>query len=124
MSPGSIGIDNEGDRGTMVLGKLSGKAAFKQRLLELGFEDVANSSERLEKLVSEAKAVADKKKVITDMDLQALLGDSGLAGLQDHWELSDSTYMSSAKLREEQEGGGTLVSTATVALREASSGRR
>ena len=123
ISPGSIGIDNEGDRGTMVLGKLSGKAAFKQRLLELGFEDVANSSERLEKLVSEAKAVADKKKVITDMDLQALLGDSGLAGLQDHWELSDSTYMSSAKLREEQEGGGTLVSTATVALREASSGK-
>ena len=122
MTPASIGID--GERGSLVLGKLSGKAAFRQRLLELGYEDVANDKARLTKLVEEAKAVADKKKTITDQDLQALLGDSSMAGLADHWELSDSTYMSSAKLGYEGKGGGeTLVSTATVTLREAITGR-
>ena len=88
MTPASIGID--GDRGSLVLGKLSGKAAFRQRLLELGYEDVANDKKRLHKLVEEAKAVADKKKMITDSDLEALLGDSRMAGLQDHWECTRS----------------------------------
>merc|ERR1711965_1024440 len=39
MTPDSVGAGD--GRGTMVLGKHSGKAAYKQRLLELGYESIA-----------------------------------------------------------------------------------
>ena len=76
MSPESIGI--VGHQG-IVLGKHSGRAAFKERLLELGYEDIALNKGRLSKLVDEAKAIADKKKTVTDQDLEALAGDSVLS---------------------------------------------
>jgi len=43
MTPASVGADEEGGRGSLVLGKHSGKAAYKQRLIELGYSDVANT---------------------------------------------------------------------------------
>ena len=43
--------------GSLVLGKHSGKAAYRQRLIELGYEDVAGDKEALDKLVADAKAV-------------------------------------------------------------------
>ena len=57
-------------RGSLVLGKHSGKAAYRQRLIELGYRDVAADSLALDKLVADAKAVADKKKTISDHDLE------------------------------------------------------
>jgi len=69
ITPESVGAGSE-----LVLGKLSGKAAYKQRLIELGFESIANDEEQLVKLVEGAKAVADQKKVISDDDLRTLLG--------------------------------------------------
>ena len=110
ITPETIGLGDE--RGTLVLGKHSGKAAFKQRLTELGYEDVANNKEWLGKIVEEGKALADRKKTITDSDLHALVGDDGLAGLVDVWELADSSYMTSARL-----ASNTHSSTATVTMR-------
>ena len=46
-----------------MLGKHSGKAAYKSRLIELGYEDVANDEAQLKRVVQGAKAVADQKKV-------------------------------------------------------------
>ena len=70
MTPESVGIEGQDGRGSLVLGKHSGKAAYRQRLVELGYRDVAADSLALDKLVADAKAVADKKKTISDHDLE------------------------------------------------------
>ena len=67
MTPESVGIEASQDgRGTLVLGKHSGKAAYRQRLIELGYADIAADREQLAKLVEGAKAVADQKKTVSD----------------------------------------------------------
>ena len=40
----------------------------------MGYEDVANDEAALRRLVDGAKAVADKKKSLSDEDLETLLG--------------------------------------------------
>lgn len=67
MTPESIGLP----RNNMVFGKHSGKHAIENRLQELGFE---LSKEEMEAFFIKFKALADKKKTINDLDLQALLG--------------------------------------------------
>lgn len=54
---------------TMVLGKHSGKHALKDRLQELGYEV---SPEQLNDIFTRFKALADKKKSLTDGDIEAL----------------------------------------------------
>ena len=54
----------------MVLGKHSGKHAFKDRIESLGY-DIDDKS--LEDKFIEFKALADKKKIVTDSDIEALL---------------------------------------------------
>ena len=44
------------------------------RLIELGYKDVAEDQTRLARFVDEAKAIADQKKVVSDQDLETLLG--------------------------------------------------
>ncbi|MDW8327171.1 MAG: 2-isopropylmalate synthase [Anaerolineales bacterium] len=56
----------------LVLGKHSGRHALKVRLQELGY--LLNESD-LDKAFERFKALADKKKVITDADLEALVSD-------------------------------------------------
>jgi 2-isopropylmalate synthase len=56
----------------IVLGKHSGRNAFRTRLKELGYEV---SEADLNKAFVRFKDVADKKKEITDWDLEALLND-------------------------------------------------
>ena len=56
----------------IVLGKLSGRNAFNTRLKELGFE---LSEGDLNKAFVKFKEVADKKKEITDWDLEAIVND-------------------------------------------------
>ena len=56
----------------IVLGKHSGRNAFRTRLKELGFEMSEND---LNKAFVRFKEVADKKKEITDWDLEALAND-------------------------------------------------
>ena len=56
----------------IVLGKHSGRNAFRSRLTELGFE---LSETELNKAFVRLKDVADKKKEITDWDLEAIVND-------------------------------------------------
>ncbi|AVZ31672.1 2-isopropylmalate synthase [Nodularia spumigena] len=56
----------------IVLGKHSGRNAFRSRLTELGFE---LSETELNKAFVRFKDVADKKKEITDWDLEAIVND-------------------------------------------------
>lgn len=56
----------------MVLGKHSGRHAFKERLAELGYE---LEGENLEQTFKRFKELADRKKSITDRDLEALVED-------------------------------------------------
>ncbi len=58
----------------LVLGKHSGRNAFKTRLKELGFE--FHSEEELNESFKNFKDLADKKHEIFDEDLQALVTDS------------------------------------------------
>lgn len=56
----------------IVLGKHSGRNAFRTRLHELGFEV---SEQELNKAFVRFKDVADKKKEISDRDLEAIVND-------------------------------------------------
>ena len=60
----------------LVLGKHSGRNAFKSRLAELGV--VLESEEALNSAFARFKELADKKHEIFDEDLQALLSDEGV----------------------------------------------
>ena len=58
----------------MVLGKLSGRNAFRQRLEELGI--TIGSEQELNEAFSRFKDLADKKHQIFDEDIQALVSDA------------------------------------------------
>jgi 2-isopropylmalate synthase len=61
----------------MVLGKHSGRSAFRARLKELGIE--FRSQEELNAGFARFKELADKKHEIFDEDLQALVTDAAIA---------------------------------------------
>jgi 2-isopropylmalate synthase len=65
MDAESIGLTEN----QIVLGKLSGRHAFHTRLKELGFE---MADDELNKAFVKFKDLADKKKEITDWDLEAI----------------------------------------------------
>jgi 2-isopropylmalate synthase len=68
MDAQSIGLtDNQ-----IVLGKHSGRNAFRTRLKELGFE---LTDQELNRAFLRFKEMADKKKEITDWDLEAIVND-------------------------------------------------
>jgi 2-isopropylmalate synthase len=65
MTPESVGLSGS----VLTLGKLSGRAGFDERLRRLGIHVEPNE---LDRLYSEAIALADQKKQVTDADLVAL----------------------------------------------------
>jgi len=69
----------------LVLGKHSGRNAFKSRLTELGI--VLDSDELLNAAFSRFKELADKKHDIFDEDLQALVSDESIAPAQEYFKL-------------------------------------
>jgi 2-isopropylmalate synthase len=71
----------------LVLGKLSGRNAFKQRLKELGIE--LQSEEALNAAFARFKDLADKKSEIFDEDLQMLVSDEAVSHdqEQEHFKL-------------------------------------
>jgi 2-isopropylmalate synthase len=69
----------------LVLGKLSGRNAFKTRLKELGIE--LESEEALNAAFARFKALADKKSEIFDEDLHALISDEQTAQEQERFKL-------------------------------------
>ena len=69
----------------MVLGKHSGRNAFKSRMTELGVE--FQSEEELNEAFSRFKQLADKKHEIFDEDLQALISEVGFESEDEHIKL-------------------------------------
>ncbi|MBC8512480.1 MAG: 2-isopropylmalate synthase [Dehalococcoidia bacterium] len=68
MDPRTVGIPAS----TLVLGKLSGRHAFKERLAELGhFLD----EEALSHAFRAFKELADKKRAVTDRDIESLIAE-------------------------------------------------
>lgn len=66
MSPESVGLS----RSSLVLGKHSGRHAFRDRVRQLGFE---LDELELNRVFNEFKALADKKKELFDGDIEALV---------------------------------------------------
>jgi 2-isopropylmalate synthase len=68
MRPEDVGVNQT----KLVMGKHSGRAALRNRLAEMGhsLDDV-----ELDKAFARFKELADRKKVITDVDLEALIAD-------------------------------------------------
>ena len=69
----------------MVLGKHSGRNAFKSRMTELGFEFA--SEEELNEAFFRFKQLADKKHDIFDEDLQALISEVSFETEDEHTKL-------------------------------------
>ncbi|HZV53360.1 MAG TPA: 2-isopropylmalate synthase [Rhodocyclaceae bacterium] len=69
----------------LVLGKHSGRNAFKNRLQELGI--TVTSEEAINAAFAKFKELADKKHEIFDEDLQALMSDEGLPPAHEHFKL-------------------------------------
>ncbi|GAV69939.1 HMGL-like domain-containing protein/LeuA_dimer domain-containing protein [Cephalotus follicularis] len=102
ISPDDIGHERSNEAG-IVLGKLSGRHALKDRLRELGY---ALENEQLDHIFWRFKAVAEQKKRVTDADLIALVSDEVFQP-EVVWKLHDLQVVTS----------GTLgLSTATVKL--------
>jgi 2-isopropylmalate synthase len=68
MRPETVGVTHT----RLVLGKHSGRHALKTRLKDLGYD---LSEAELDKAFERFKNLADKKKTITDADLEALVAD-------------------------------------------------
>ena len=68
MTPESVGVT----KSSLVMGKHSGRAAFRSKLKELGYELGENA---LEDAFVRLKALADRKKVVYDEDIEALVDE-------------------------------------------------
>jgi 2-isopropylmalate synthase len=75
MTPESVGVA----KSSLVMGKHSGRNAFRTKLKELGYELGDNA---FEDAFNRFKALADRKKVIWDEDIEALV-DEGIATATD-----------------------------------------
>ncbi len=71
MTPESVGLSHS----TLVMGKHSGRHAFKERLKELGYE---LDDDDLNRAFNRFKKVADKKKEVFDEDIEAIVADEVL----------------------------------------------
>ncbi len=98
MTPESVGLKEN----VLVLGKHSGRHAFKMRLEELGHE---LDEDMLNKAFQRFKALADLKKEIFDEDLDAIVADEVMR-IPDKYKLSHITVTC----------GSFAVATATVQM--------
>ncbi len=87
----------------LVLGKHSGRHAFKLRLQKLGYR---LNEKQLEEAFENFKVLADKKKEVFDDDLQAIV-EGEIAKLPTIWTLAYSHIVS----------GSTIAPTATIRLK-------
>ena len=85
-SPEEIGLDLSD---TLVLGKHSGRAAFKDKLEKLGF---SLNQEELNSAFEKFKELADKKKEIYDDDIRALV-TSNMTSVEDSYEIESLQLM-------------------------------
>ncbi len=76
----------------LVLGKHSGRTAFRARLKELGIE--VESEQVLNSAFARFKELADKKHDIFDEDLHALMSDEAVTPEQEHYRLISTRFHS------------------------------
>ncbi len=88
----------------MVLGKHSGRHAFKERLKALGYENLPE--DKIEKAFEEFKKLADKKKEVYDEDLIAIIEEEAFA--EKGYELDYLHTLS----------GVNLIPTATIRIKK------
>ena len=69
MRPETIGLNAS----RLVLGKHSGRHAFRVRLSEMGYDNLERGE--VEMAFKRFKRVADKKKIVTDADIEAIIAD-------------------------------------------------
>ncbi len=98
MTPAEVGISAS----SLVLGKHSGRAGLKARLMEMGYE-LENGD--FERLFAAFKVLADKKKEVFNEDLEALVADEILR-IPSRWKLDYLNIVS----------GTVTVPTATVRI--------
>ncbi len=98
MTPESIGLSQN----KMVLGKHSGRHAFDDRLKTLGY---SLTKEELDAAFKEFKILADKKKVVQDRDLEALVEEKSV-------EIPEVYHLERFVIN----SGNTITSTASVKL--------
>ena len=71
MTPDSVGIPKT----SLVLGKLSGRHAFRERVKDLGYR---LSEADLELAFKQFKQLADKKRDIYDEDIESIVQSAGI----------------------------------------------
>ncbi len=104
MDADTIGLSHS----KLVLGKHSGRHAFRVRMEEMGYH---LEDEELNKVFRRFKDLADKKKTVSDADLEALVGDE-VYQPKETWEL----------VNVQVQCGNNVVPTAVVTLRNTDSG--
>ncbi|WYP25434.1 2-isopropylmalate synthase [Alkalihalobacillus sp. FSL W8-0930] len=80
ITPELVGVHES----SMVLGKHSGRHAFKEKLTELGF---AGDSAQFQQIFDAFKDLCDKKKEVTEDDLFALMTETMTDAIQESYEL-------------------------------------
>jgi 2-isopropylmalate synthase len=69
MRPETVGLSSS----RLVLGKHSGRHAFRVRLREMGYDNLGDDEVNL--AFERFKRLADKKKVVADADIEAIIAD-------------------------------------------------
>jgi 2-isopropylmalate synthase len=118
MTPESVGVQKT----SLVMGKHSGRAAFKDKLKQLGYDLGDN---QIEDAFVRFKALADRKKHVYDEDIEALVDDN-IASAQDRAKLVSMSVIAGTRgpqrctmkveidgrvITEEAEGNGPVDAT-------------
>jgi 2-isopropylmalate synthase len=103
-----VGITQET---SLVLGKHSGRHAFRSRLADMGY---VLSDDELNRAFLRFKEIADKKKEVNSLDLEAIIGDEMKTSSSGHtFELISVQVLA----------GNTNIPTATVTILDTSTGQ-
>jgi 2-isopropylmalate synthase len=105
MKPEDVGFS----KSNLVLGKHSGRHAFRERLSELGYQF---EKDVVDRMFQSFKKLADRKKEIHDADLEALV-EGRVQDFARSWDIED-LHVST---------GTSTLSTATICLRHAENGK-
>ena len=89
MTPESVGVSES----NLVMGKHSGRHAFKQKLIELGY-DIGDNA--IEESFNNFKSLADKKKNVYDEDIIAIVDDQVIR-VNDFISLKDLSVVAGTK---------------------------
>ena len=89
MTPASVGVTKT----SLVMGKHSGRAAFRSKLKEMGYDLGDN---QLEDAFTRFKALADRKKHVYDEDIEALVDDN-IATAHDRVKLVSLTVIAGTR---------------------------